>query len=485
MFQMAHQLRNYVGGEWVPSAGTESREIINPATGELLAKVPIGTAADVDAAVKAAEAAFVDWRRVPAVERARCLFRYKHLLEQHKDELAEIVTREHGKALPESAGSVRRGIENIEHACGIPTLLMGDTVEDVARGIDCYTMRQPLGVFAAIVPFNFPAMVPMWFWPYAVACGNTFIIKPSEQVPMSQQRLVELAAEAGFPPGVLNLVHGAAEVVESICDHPGIAGVSFVGSTKVARIVYERATQAGKRVQSLGGAKNHILVTPDADVAKAVRIATDSVFGCSGQRCLAGSVVVGIGDVYDRLRDGLVAAAKEIVVGDGMKPGTMMGPVISAAARQRIAEAIAIGEREGAKVLLDGRGLEVAGLPRGHWMGPTLIENVTQEMTLAREEVFGPVMVLRKARDLDEAIEMVRRSPYANACSIVTESGAAARKFQYEVGVSMLGVNIGVAAPVAWFPFSGWKDSIDGDLHANGGDAVEFYTRKKVVTSRW
>ncbi len=482
---MAQTLRNYVGGEWVPSTGTELRDVTNPATGELLARVPIGTAADVDAAVKAAEAAFVDWRRVPAVERARCLFRYKQLLEEKREELAEIVTREHGKALPESAGSIHRGIENVEHACGIPTLLMGDTVEDVARGIDSYTVRQPLGVFSAIVPFNFPAMVPMWFWPYAVACGNTFIIKPSEQVPLSQQRLVELAAQAGFPPGVLNLVHGATEVVEAICDHPGIAGVSFVGSTKVARIVYERATKSGKRVQALGGAKNHILVTPDADVDKAVRIATDSVFGCAGQRCLAGSVVVGIGDVYDRLRDGLVRAAKEIVVGDGMKPGTTMGPVVSAAAKQRITESIELGVREGGKLLLDGRGLEVAGLPKGHWLGPTLIEGVTQEMTLAREEVFGPVMVLRKAKDLDEAIAMVHASEYANACSIITDSGSAARKFQYEVGVSMLGINIGVAAPMAFFPFGGTKQSFFGDLKAHGKDSISFFTDAKVVIARW
>jgi malonate-semialdehyde dehydrogenase (acetylating)/methylmalonate-semialdehyde dehydrogenase len=482
---MVKTLQNYVGGEWVASTASETREVINPATGDVLARVPIGTAADVDAAVKAAEAAFVDWRRVPPVERARFLFRYKQILEDRKDELAEVVTREHGKAIPESAGSIRRGIENVEHACGIPTLLMGETVEDVARGIDSYSVRQPLGVFSAIVPFNFPAMVPMWFWPYAVACGNTFIIKPSEQVPMSQQWLVEAAAEAGFPPGVLNLVHGATEVVESICDHPGIAGVSFVGSTKVARIVYERGTRAGKRVQSLGGAKNHILVTPDADVRKAVRIATDSVFGCSGQRCLAGSVVVGIGDVYDRLRDGLVAAAKEIVVGDGMKPGTTMGPVISAAAKQRIVEAIELGEREGGKVLLDGRKLEVAGLSKGNWLGPTIIEGVTQEMTLAREEVFGPVMVLRKAKDLDEAIGMVHKSPYANACSIVTDSGAAARKFQYEVGVSMLGINIGVAAPMAFFPFGGTKQSFFGDLKAHGSDSVRFFTDAKVVIARW
>jgi malonate-semialdehyde dehydrogenase (acetylating) / methylmalonate-semialdehyde dehydrogenase len=478
-------LRNFIGGEWVASASDATREVINPATGERLTKVPLGTAADVDQAVQAATAAFEGWRRVPSVERARVLFRYKQLLDEHKGELAEICTREHGKTLSESAGSVRRGIENVEHACGIPTLMMGDTVEDVARGIDCVTMRQPIGVFAAVVPFNFPAMVPMWFWPYAVACGNTFIVKPSEQVPLSQQRLFELAAEAGFPPGVLNLVNGAKDVVEALCDHPGIAGLSFVGSTPVAKLVYERAAKTGKRVQSLGGAKNHILVTPDADPEKAAAIASESVFGCAGQRCLAGSVVVGIGDVYDRLRDALVRAANEIVVGDGTEPKTTMGPVISAAARDRITSYIDQGEKEGGKVLVDGRGFEVPGKPRGHWLGPTIIEGITSDMMLAKEEVFGPVMILRKAADLDEAIAMVHESPFANACSIVTTSGAAARKFQYEVGVSMLGVNIGVAAPMAFFPFGGTKQSFFGDLKAHGTDSIRFFTDAKVVISRW
>jgi malonate-semialdehyde dehydrogenase (acetylating) / methylmalonate-semialdehyde dehydrogenase len=478
-------LRNFIGGEWVSSTGDATLDVTNPATGALLGKVPLGTAEDVDRAVQAAKSAFDGWRRVPAVERARTLFRYKQLLDEHKGALADICTREHGKTLAESAGSVHRGIENVEHACGIPTLLMGDTVEDVARGIDCMTMRQPIGVFAAVVPFNFPAMVPMWFWPYAVACGNTFIVKPSEQVPLSQQRLLELAAEAGFPAGVLNLVHGAKSVVEALCDHPDIAGLSFVGSTPVAKLVYERASRAGKRVQSLGGAKNHILVAPDADASKAAAIATESVFGCAGQRCLAGSVVVGIGDVYDRLRDALVRAAREIVVGDGTDPKVTMGPVISAVARERIIRCIDQGEREGAEVLVDGRNCEVAGRPDGHWLGPTILEGVTSDMSLAKDEVFGPVMILRRAADLDEAIGMVHESPFANACSIVTDSGAAARKFQYEVGVSMLGVNIGVAAPMAFFPFGGTKQSFFGDLKAHGTDSIRFFTDAKVVISRW
>lgn len=482
---MTKVLQNFIGGEWVASASRETRPFANPATGESLGEVPLGNAEDVDRAVKAARSAFTSWRAVPAVERARYLFRYKQLLDEHKDELAEICTREHGKTLKESLGSVRRGIENVEHACGIPTLMMGETVEDIARGIDCVSIRQPLGVFTAVVPFNFPAMVPLWFWPYAVACGNTFIIKPSEQVPLSQQRMIELAAEAGFPPGVLNLVNGGKDVVEALCDNPDIDGMSFVGSTPVAKIVYERCAKTGKRVQSLGGAKNHILVNPDADPDKAANIAIDSVFGCAGQRCLAGSVVVGIGEVYDRLRDALVRAANEIVVGDGMDPKTTMGPVISAQARERISRAIAVGEQEGGKLLVDGRNRKVPGRDNGHWLGPTIIESVAAEMTVAREEIFGPVMVLRKAADLDEAIAMVRENPFANACSIITDSGPAARKFQHEVGVSMLGINVGVAAPMAFFPFGGTKQSFFGDLKAHGRDSIRFFTDAKVVISRW
>jgi malonate-semialdehyde dehydrogenase (acetylating)/methylmalonate-semialdehyde dehydrogenase len=478
-------LTNFIGGEWVSSSATQTIEIANPATGEPLAKVPLSTAQDVDSAVRAARAAFESWRRVPPVERVRYLFRLKALLDAHRDELARICTEEHGKTLAESLGSVKRGIENVEHACGIPTLMMGESSEDVARGIDCVTMRQPLGVFAGVVPFNFPAMVPFWFWPYAVATGNTFIVKPSEQVPLSTRRVMELAIEAGFPAGVLNMVHGGKAVVEALCDHPDVAGLSFVGSTPVAKLVYERATKTGKRVQSLGGAKNHIIVMPDADVGVATGIASESVFGCAGQRCLAGSVVVGVGDIYDRLRESLVRAAREIVVGDGTDPKTVMGPVISAAAKERIERYIAIGEQEGGKILVDGRGIKVEGKPKGHWLGPTLFENVTEGMTLAREEVFGPLMVLRKAKDLDEAIAMVRASDFANACSIVTQNGGAARKFGYEVGVSMLGINIGVAAPMAFFPFGGTKQSFFGDLKAHGKDSIRFFTDAKVVISRW
>ena len=477
-------LNNLIGGEWVPSKGTELLPVVNPTTGETIAQCPLSTRADVDAAVAAASKAFESWRRVPAVDRARVLFKFKALLDDNKDELAKICTTEHGKTLPESHGSVRRGIENVEHACGIPALMMGESLEDVARGIDCLTVRQPLGVFAAVVPFNFPAMVPLWFWPYAIATGNTFIVKPSEQVPLSTKRMMELALEAGMPPGVLNLVNGGKEVVEGLCDHPGIAGLSFVGSTPVARIVYERAAKTGKRVQSLGGAKNHILVMPDAPTDRAVRIAIESVFGCAGQRCLAGSVVVGIGEAYDKLREGLIRAANEIVVGDGMKDGVTMGPVISPLAKERISKAITLAESEGGKVLVDGRTKTVDGYDQGNWLGPTLVE-ITGDMNLAKEEVFGPVMALRKAKDLDEAIAMVHACDYANACSIVTDDGGAARKFKYEVGVSMLGVNIGVAAPMAFFPFGGTKASFFGDLKAHGADSIRFFTDAKVVISRW
>ncbi|MBL4685416.1 MAG: CoA-acylating methylmalonate-semialdehyde dehydrogenase [Nannocystaceae bacterium] len=478
-------LNNLIGGEWVPSSASATLPVINPTTGDKLADCPLGTHADVDAAVQAARGAFKTWRRVPAIERARVLFRFQALLGEHKEELAQICTTEHGKTLSESLGSVRRGIENVEHACGIPALMMGESLEDVARGIDCATFRQPLGVFAAVVPFNFPAMVPLWFWPYAIATGNTYIVKPSEQVPLTTMRMMELALEAGMPAGVLNMVHGGKDVVEALCDHPEIAGLSFVGSTPVARIVYERAAKTGKRVQSLGGAKNHIIVMPDAPTKRGVSVAIDSVFGCAGQRCLAGSVVVGVGDGYDKLRDGLVAAANEIVVGDGLKDGVGMGPVISAEAKARIVKAIDLAEREGGKILVDGRNKTVEGYEGGHWLGPTLIENVTADMTLAKEEVFGPVMALRKAKDLDEAIAMVHASQFANACSIVTDDGGAARQFKYEVGVSMLGINIGVAAPMAFFPFGGTKASLFGDLKAHGSDSIRFFTDTKVVISRW
>jgi malonate-semialdehyde dehydrogenase (acetylating)/methylmalonate-semialdehyde dehydrogenase len=410
------------------------------------------------------------------------LFRYKELLESNFDDLARILTEEHGKTLDEARGSVRRGIENVEHACGIPTLMMGDTVEDVAAGIDCETVRQPIGVFAAVTPFNFPAMVPLWFWPYAVATGNTFIVKPSEQVPLVQQRMFELVERAGFPAGVLNLVHGDREVVEALVDHEDIAGLSFVGSSPVAKALYARGAAKGKRMQALGGAKNHIVVMPDADMDKSIPTVFESCMGCAGQRCLAGSVVVAVGDAYV---EGVLAEAKKMVVGNGLEPGVTLGPVISAAHRDRVMSYIASGVQEGATLLLDGRTVEVRDEPDGNWVGPTVFTDVTDDMKIAKEEIFGPVMMIRRAETLDDAIAMIRKSPFANATSLFTSSGKAAREFRYSVGVSMIGINIGVAAPMAFFPFGGTKNSFYGDTKAHGKDSIRFFTDQKAVITRW
>ena len=478
-------LRNYLGGEWVAPSTTEHLDLTNPATGEQLGTVPLSGARDVDQAVAAAQAAFVKWREVPPVVRARYLFKLKYLLEEHFEELAATVTREHGKTLDESRGSVRRGIENVEHARGIPTLMMGKTLEDVATGIDCEYVRQPLGVFAAITPFNFPAMVPFWFWPYAIATGNTFILKPSEQVPFSSTRIFELAQEAGIPAGVLNLVHGAKDVVNALLAHPGIAGISFVGSSPVAKYVYQEAARNGKRVQALGGAKNHVIVMPDADMDRAVANISESLFGCAGQRCLAGSVVVTAGKAYEPFRDKLLGAAKDLRLGYGLEPGVTMGPVISAKHKEKVLSYVEAGRKEGATMLLDGRGTKVEKHPRGHFVGPTVFDGVQPDMTIGREEIFGPVASVTHVSNLDEGIEMVQRSGFANATSIFTQSGKAAREFRYRVGVSMIGVNIGVAAPMAFFPFGGTKGSFFGDLKAHGQDSIEFYTDKKVVISRW
>lgn len=479
-------LLNYIGGRWTPAVGPSTLPVVDPATGTQLAQVPMSGADDVAAAVQAARAAFETWQFVPPVDRARVLFRFKALLDEHKDELAAIVTAEHGKTLGESAGDVRRGIENVEHACGIPTLMMGDALQDVARGIDCFTLRQPLGVFAVVAPFNFPAMVPLWFVPYAVATGNTVVLKPSEQCPMTQAKVVELAIEAGMPSGVLNLVHGGRDVVEALCDHPDIAGISFVGSTPVAKAVYQRASSQGKRVQALGGAKNHIIVTPDADLDQATSIATESVFGCTGQRCLAGSVVVAVGSAYEPLKERLVEAARRLVLGAGNDPRTTMGPLVSKAQRDKVVRCIEEAVAQGGRLLVDGRERSsVPEFPSGAFLGPTLVDGVTDEMTVAREEVFGPVMAIRHATDLQDAIAMVRRSRFANACSIVTSSGAAARTFRSRVGVSMLGVNVGIAAPMAFFPFGGLKDSFFGDIKAHGADSIRFFTDAKVVIERW
>ena len=478
-------LELYVGGEWTPSAATRFGEVRNPANDALLARVPLGGKPDVDRAVKAAAEAFPAWRATPPVHRVKPLFALRELMEKHHDDIARTVTREHGKTIDESFSSVRRAIDNVELALGAPTLMQGTALEDIATGIDCHTVRQPLGVFAAITPFNFPAMVPLWFLPHAVACGNTFIVKPSERVPLSQQIIFELMHQAGFPAGVVNLVHGAKDAVDAILEHPGIAGVSFVGSSPVAHYVYQRAAEHGKRVQALGGAKNFVVVMPDADMDRAAAISTESCFGCAGERCLANSVVLAVGDAHDRLRDKLVSEAKRLRVGDGAEPGVTMGPLITKQHREKVLGYIEKGIAEGATLLLDGRGYQNEKQPSGYYLGPTIFDDVKPTMVIGREEIFGPVLCLMKAKDFDEAVAIVREHELGNATSIFTSSGKWAREYRYRVEPSMLGVNIGVAAPMAFFPFGGAKGSFFGDLKAHGRDAIEFYTDKKVVISRW
>jgi len=483
--QPAVPVANFIGGEWLRSSAEESLPVSDPATGEELGRVPLSTPAEVDAAVRAAREAFPEWRETPAVERVRVLFRLKALLDEHRDDLARELTREHGKNTEETAGEIQRGIENVEHACGIPSLMMGETLEDVARGIDCETVRQPLGVFAGITPYNFPVMIPLWFWPYAVATGNTFVLKPSEQDPLTHQKIVDLAVEAGLPPGVLNVVHGGPGAAEALVHHPDVEGVSFVGSSRVAREVYGRAAASGKRVQALGGAKNHVVVLPDADLERATAAVISSIYGSAGQRCLANSVVVGVGEVYGELRERVLERASSLRVGSGLDEDTFMGPVISASHRDRVLGLIDRGEDEGAEVVLDGRGYTVEGYPHGHWVGPTVLEGVDPAMEVGREEIFGPVAGLTRAESVEDAVDLMHRVDYGNACSIFTSSGGAAREFRYRAGISMIGVNIGVAAPMAFFPFGGSRGSFYGDLKAQGRDAVEFYTDKRVVISRW
>ncbi len=473
-------LENYVAGGWVAAAGAEALDVANPATGEVLARVPLSSAADLDAAVAAARAALPAWRAVSVIERARRLFAFREELLRRGDELAQSVTTEMGKTLPDARAEVARAIEMVECACAAPSTMQGRIIEDVATSVDCETLRQPVGVCAAIVPFNFPMMVPMWFLPFAIACGNTFVLKPSEQVPLTQQIVFEILDRLGLPPGVVNLVNGGREVVESILDHPGIDAVSFVGSAPVARLVYERAAKAGKRVQALGGAKNHIVVMPDAVIDRTVEGIIGSAFGAAGQRCMAGSVLVTVGAARERLMPSLIEATQRLTVGDGIDAATDIGPVISPAAAQRIRSAIARAVADGASAVLDGR--DVPGDSR---VGPTILDGVSPQMEIATEEVFGPVLAVIAVAALDDAIELVNASRFGNGTSIFTESGAAVRRYRHEVQVGMIGVNIGVAAPVAFFPFSGWKDSFLGDLHAHGSDAIDFYTRKKTVTTRW
>ncbi|MBI4502260.1 MAG: CoA-acylating methylmalonate-semialdehyde dehydrogenase [Gemmatimonadetes bacterium] len=476
---------NFIDGRWTAASASESLPVLDPATGELLGHVPLSTHEDAAAAVQAAARAFPGWSAIPAVERIDVLFRFRALLEEQAGDLAKLLTREHGKTTAESVGEIRRGIESVTHACAIPTLMMGDTLENIATGVDCETVRQPLGVFAAVTPYNFPVMIPLWFWPFAVATGNTIVLKPSERDPLTHQRIVDLVMQAGLPPGVLNVVHGDQTVVQALLEHPDVKGISFVGSSAVARAIYSAAGAVGKRVQALGGAKNHMIVLPDADYDATAKAVVASVYGATGQRCLAGSIVVGVGDAYEPVRQRILDGASSLRVGYGLEEGVDMGPVISRPHRDRVAGYIAKGAEEGATLVLDGRRSKVPKYPAGHWIGATVLENVRPEMAVGREEIFGPVAGLTRAASLEEAIELVHRNPYGNAVSLFTTSGAAAREFRLRAQISMIGVNIGVVAPMAFFPFGGSRGSFFGDLKAQGRDAISFYTDQRVVISRW
>lgn len=476
----------FIDGEWVESSGTGTEPVYNPSEGIQISATPMCGADEVDRAVRAAAAAFADWSETPAVDRARLMFRFKELLEKHFEDLSRIVTREHGKTLDESRGSVRRGIEVVEFACGAPSLLMGEALENIAPDIDCDTIRQPLGVCAAITPFNFPVMVPLWTLPVALACGNTFVLKPSEKVPLSAIRMVELLAEAGLPRGVLNLVHGGREAVDALLHHPDVRTVSFVGSTPVARYIYETATRNGKRVQSAGGAKNYMVVLPDAEPDATIDAVMGSAYGCAGERCMAGSVLVCAHDAAERFLPRLSDAARGLRVGPTDRDADAeMGPLVTPDHLEKVRSSISAGLSEGAELVVDGRDVVVDVCPNGFYLGPTIFDRVKPGMQIAREEIFGPVLSVMHTDDLDGAIETCNNSGYGNAAVLFTESGGAARRFRHRINAGMVGINTGVPAPMAFFPFSGWNNSFFGDLHVQGHEGVSFFTRQKVTISRW
>lgn len=478
-------LCNYINGQWQSSISDEYVAVDNPATADILAAVPLSSEQEVNEAVQAADDVFMSWRRTPATDRVQYLFRFKNLLEKHRDELARIITDECGKTFKESIGELCRGIENVEVACGIPSLMQGVNSEDIAPGIDETMIRQPLGVTVAITPFNFPCMIPLWFLPYAIATGNCFILKPSEKVPLSSQRMFELLEETGLPAGIVQLIHGGKKTVDALIDHPKVQAISFVGSTPVARYVYQRSTAAGKRAQCQGGAKNTAVIMPDTNMEMTTKIVADSAFGCAGQRCLAGSLAVTIGGAHESFRAAISETAVLRRVGYGQNEDTEMGPVITSASKSRIEKCIRAAEKEGARVVVDGRNKSVKGYERGNWIFPTIIDAVPPDGETANTEIFGPVLGLINVETVDEAIEMINRRIYGNMACIFTSSGATARRFSYEVEAGNVGINIGVAAPMAFFPFSGWKESFFGTLHAQGRHAVEFYTQTKVVIKRW
>jgi len=477
------EVLNFIGGQWLGSKSPAGTEVRNPATGELIARSPTGDREDVEQAAAAAQAALPDWKATPPEERIQHLFRLKQLLEANFEEIARSVTLENGKTLAEARGELRRGVENVEVACGIPSMMQGYNLQDVARGIDEFMFREPLGVVGIISPFNFPVMIPLWFLPYAVACGNTAIVKPSDRVPLTMVRIMKLIEEAGFPNGVVNLVSGGKPAVDALLEHPAVQAISFVGSSPVARYVYATAAAHGKRVQCQGGAKNYAVVLPDADPETTTEIIRDSAFGCAGQRCLAVSVAVTVGEAEGWFKRSITNAAGSLRVGAGLDDGVQMGPVITSASRDRVRSLIEKGTHEGGAAILDGRSVRVNG--GGYFLGPTVLDGISNESELFETEIFGPVLSMVHARDIDDAAAMISACSYGNASSIFTSSGASARRFRSMVPTGNVGVNIGIAAPMAYFPFSGWKGSFFGALHAQGRDAIEFYTEKKVVIERW
>ncbi|RDI45948.1 CoA-acylating methylmalonate-semialdehyde dehydrogenase [Falsibacillus pallidus] len=477
------ELKNYVNGKWVDSSALECLDVINPATGETIAKVPVSTKDDVDQAVQAAKNAFQSWRNVPVPKRARILFKYHTLLTDHHEELARLIVQENGKAYKEAYGEVQRGIECVEFASGAPSLMMGETLSGIAEDIDSEMFRYPLGVVGGITPFNFPMMVPLWMFPLAVACGNTFVLKPSERTPILANKLVELFTLAGAPHGVLNVVHGAHDVVNGLIEHPDVAAISFVGSQPVAKYVYEKSASKGKRVQALSGAKNHHIVMPDADTEKAVANIISSTFGSAGQRCMACSAVVVVGE-NNKFVEALKKKADELVMGSGMEEDVLLTPVIRKEHREKVLGYIEKGLEEGAVLLRDGR-KETEEMEKGNFLGATIFDHVSPDMTIAKEELFAPVLSLLRTSDLDGGLQFIRQSRFGNGATIYTKDASAVRKFREEADAGMLGINVGVPATMAFFPFSGWKDSFYGDLHVNGKDGVNFYTKKKMITSRF
>ncbi|MCH8341974.1 MAG: CoA-acylating methylmalonate-semialdehyde dehydrogenase [Chloroflexi bacterium] len=478
------EIRNFIDGVWQTSSAEEHLDVTNPATGETLGRVPLSTPGEVDQAAQAAAEAFSEWRRTPAVERVQYLFKLKVLLDENLEQLSRTITLENGKTLGESRGEMRRAIENVEVACGIPILIQGYNSEDIARGIDEIMIRQPVGVAAAICPFNFPGMIPFWFMPYALACGNTYIVKPSEKVPLTMVRIFELLEQVGFPKGVVNMVNGSKDAVDAILEHPKIRAISFVGSTPVAKHVYAQAAANGKRAQVQGGAKNPIIVLSDADMDMSTRIVADSAFGNAGQRCLAASLAITVGEASE-FTEAIAEAAAKRVVGSGLDEAVEMGPVITPESKARIQSLIQEGESEGAKLLVDGRDATVDGHENGNFLRPTVLDGVPKDGEIFKTEIFGPVLGLMHVDTIEEAIELVNTGSYGNMASLFTSSGAAARKFRYEAEVGNIGINIGVAAPMAFFPFSGWGDSFFGTLHGQGRDAVDFFTQEKVIVERW